>query len=700
MREAVRQELEDGVLVVTVDNPPVNALGAEVRRGLVAAMERADADEAVEAVVIRGEGRTFPAGADIREFGRPPAEPWLPDVVNRIEACTKPVVAALHGTALGGGLEVALAAHWRIADRQAKVGLPEVNLGILPGAGGTQRLPRIVGAQKALDMMLSGRHVPAAEAHELGIIDRIAEGDLLEEAKMWAQEIAGRADALRRTGTRTDGLADPEGWRTACDAARARLEKKSPQLFAPFRIVECVEKVIELPIDEGMAFERQAFEACMRSPQREGLIHAFFAERRARKIPEAERGTARPLERVGVIGGGTMGSGISVAMLKAGLPVTMVERDESAAAAGRERVAGILARDVERGRLTPGKRDSLLAAFTTTTDYDALSDADLVVEVAFEDMTVKQEIFRRLDEVAKRGAILATNTSYLDINEIAASTSRPEDVIGLHFFSPAHIMKLLEIVVADATSDDAVATGLQLAKRLGKVPVRAGVCDGFIGNRIYNRYVEEAFFIMEDGASPYEIDRAVRNFGYPMGPFEVADLAGLDIGWAARKRRAPTRDPRRRYVAIADKLCERGWFGQKTGRGWYRYEKGNRKGQPDPEVLEIVASERILKGVPVGAFTEEDIMRRYLAAMINEAANVVHEGIALRPSDVDVVAVYGYGFPRWRGGPMKHADMVGLENILADIEAFAEEDPVVWQPSPLLVDLVRRGENFDSLNRD
>ncbi|RMD48027.1 MAG: 3-hydroxyacyl-CoA dehydrogenase [Alphaproteobacteria bacterium] len=699
MNEQVSWELRDGVALVTVNNPPVNALGHKVRQGLDEAIRRAAADEAVRAVVITGAGRTFPAGADIREFGKPPAEPWLPEVVNHIEDSPKPVVAAIHGTALGGGLEVALGAHWRIAAPGAKVGLPEVLLGILPGAGGTQRLPRITGAGPALSIMLTGRQVPAAEAAELGIIDRIAEGDLVEEALAWARELADQGEAaLRRTRERREGFADRERYLAEAAAARAELERKSPQLFAPFRIVECVEAAIDREFFDGLAFEREQFMRCMASPQREGLIHAFFAERRAAKIPEAQRAQPRPLRRIGVIGGGTMGSGISAAALAGGLEVAMVERDEAAAEAGAGRVRAIFERDVAKGRRSEAERDAILGRFSAGTDYAALADADLIIEAVFEDMDVKKEVFRRLDAVARPGAVLATNTSYLDVNEIASATSRPADVIGLHFFSPAHIMRLLEIVVADRTADDVVATGVALAKVMRKVPVRAGVCDGFIGNRILARYLEEASFIMEDGASPYEIDAAVRAFGYPMGPFQMGDLAGLDIGWATRKRKAATRDPNRRYVEIHDRICERGWFGQKTGKGFYIYPEGSRKGEPNPEVLAIIDEERRRKGITPRSFTPEEIMRRYMAAMINEAANVVDEGIALRPSDVDVVQLYGYGFPRWRGGPMKYADMYGLERLLADIREFREADPVVWQPAPLIERLVAEGRNFDSLN--
>ncbi|MCC6218569.1 MAG: 3-hydroxyacyl-CoA dehydrogenase, partial [Aquabacterium sp.] len=445
--------------------------------------------------------------------------------------------------------------------------------------------------------------------------------------------------------------------------------------------------------------ERELFVQCLNSPQRAGLVHAFFAEREVTKSPETQSSQPRPFQKVGVIGGGTMGAGIAVALLDGGLQVTMIERDDAALALGQSRVAKVYDGLIKKGRLSEEGKAAILTRFNGSTAYDALADADIVVEAVFEDMGVKKAVFAELDRVCKKGAVLATNTSYLDIDEIARSVSRPQDVVGLHFFSPANIMKLLEIVVPAQVSADVVATGFALAKKLKKVPVRAGVCDGFIGNRILAVYRQAADYMMEDGASPYEIDAMVRAFGYPMGPYEMSDLAGGDIGWATRKRRAATRDPKARYVHMADKLCERGWFGQKTGRGWYIYEAGSRTGKTDPEVEAIVAEERAKAGVTPRSFTREELERRYVAAMVNEGAKVVAEGIALRPLDVDVTLVHGYGFPRYKGGPMKYADLVGLPQILADIQAFAKEDPLFWQPAPLLVQLVAEGKNFDSLNQ-
>jgi len=687
------------VLVVTVDNPPVNALGVDVRRGLVSAIDAAEADSGVAAVLIVGAGRNFIAGADIREFGKTPQPPSLPEVCKRIEDCNKPVVAAIHSAALGGGLEIALSAHYRLAVPSAKLGLPEVVLGLIPGSGGTQRTPRLIGVKPAIELMLSGRHAGAKEALALGLIDRQGVGaDALAEGLAYARELVAAKAPVRRTRD-AQALADAEASRAALEAARTDTARKSRGLFSPMKIVEAVEGALTLPFDEGMALERKLFMQCIESPQRAGLIHAFFAEREVLKAPETKAAKPRALESAGIVGGGTMGAGIAVAMLDAGIPVTMIERDDTQLARGRANVEKVYDGLIQKGRMTPEAKTAVMARFSGSTSYDALAQVDIVVEAVFEEMGVKKAVFAELDRVCKPGAVLATNTSYLDIDEIAASIARPADVVGLHFFSPANIMKLLEIVVPAKVSADVVATGFELAKKLKKVPVRAGVCDGFIGNRILAVYRQAADHMMEDGASPYQIDQAVRDFGYPMGPFQVSDLAGGDIGWATRKRKAATRDPKARYVQVADRICERGWFGQKTQRGYYLYPEGARTGTPDPEVLAIIDAERQRAGITPRSFTDEEIMRRYMAAMINEGANVVHQRIALRPLDVDVTFLYGYGFPRHRGGPMKYADTVGLAKVLADIREFAKQDPVFWKPSPLLVELVERGADFASLNQ-
>ena len=696
---AVHTRRDGDILVVTLDHPPVNALSFAVRAGLARAIDEAEADPQVKAVLLTGAGKNFIAGADIREFGKPPIPPSLPDVCNRIEACAKPVVAALQGAALGGGLEVALAAHYRVALASAKLGLPEVTLGLLPGAGGTQRTPRLIGAQAALDLMLSGKPLSAQAAVDAGLVDELAAGaDPLAAGLDYARRLLAQGAQPRRS---RDGraLADKAAALAAIAAAGEHVAATARGLFSPAKIVEAVRAAVEQPFDDGLRTERALFLQCLDSPQRAGLIHAFFAERDTAKIPELKEAKPRPRDRVGVIGGGTMGAGIVVALLDAGLPTVMIEQDEAALERGRKRVEQVYDLLLKKGRMTADERAARLARFTGATSYDALADADLIIEAVFEDMDVKLAVFAQLDRVAKPGAVLATNTSYLDVDRIAQGTGRPADVLGLHFFSPANIMKLLEVVVGRQTGADTVATGFELARRLRKIPVRAGVCDGFIGNRILAIHRQAADMMMEDGASPYDIDAAVREFGYPMGPYQMADLAGGDIGWATRKRRAATRDPALRYVQIPDRLCEHGWFGQKTGRGFYLYPDGARTGTPDPEVLAIIDAERQRAGVAPRAFSHEDIQRRYLAAMINEAANVLHQGIALRPSDIDMVFLSGYGFPRHRGGPMHYADRVGLANVLADIRAFAKEDPAFWKPSPLLVQLADAGRDFASLNQ-
>ncbi|ROL68194.1 3-hydroxyacyl-CoA dehydrogenase [Pseudomonas protegens] len=694
----VESALHGNILVLTLNNPPVNALGVEIRRGLLAAIDSASDNPAVDALLLVGAGRHFCGGADIREFGKTPQAPALPEVVKRIEDSSKPVLAAIQGVALGGGLEVALAAHYRLATGSARLGLPEVLLGLLPGAGGTQRLPRLIGAKAALELMLSGRHVSAEEALDLGLVDRLGNSDdALAEGLAYLRQLLEQGVAVRRTRD-AQALSEPDAQREAIDAARQQATQKSRGLLSPLHIIRAVQAALDQPFEDGLREERRLFLECLDSPQRAGLVHAFFAEREVLKAPETRAAAPRAIVRVGVVGGGTMGAGIAVSALDAGLQVTMIERDQQALDRGRGNVEKVYDGLIEKGRLDAAGKAATLARFSASTDYQDLAQADLVIEAVFEDMAAKLAVFAELDRVCKPGAVLASNTSYLDINAIAASVSRPADVIGLHFFSPANIMKLLEIVVPAKVAPDVVATAFELAKKLRKVPVRAGVCDGFIGNRILAVYRQAADYMMEDGASPYQIDQALRDFGFPMGPFQVADLAGGDIGWATRQRKAATRDPRARYVEIADRLCERGWFGQKTGRGYYLYAQGPRSASQDPDVLAIIDTERARAGITPRTFSNPEILRRYMAAMINEGANVVHEGIALRPLDVDITFIHGYGFPRHRGGPLKYADQYGLPQVLADIREFAEQDPLFWKASPLLVQLVERGENFDSLN--
>ncbi|MBS0293889.1 MAG: enoyl-CoA hydratase/isomerase family protein [Proteobacteria bacterium] len=695
----VQIRLDGEVLVVTIHNPPVNALGQAVRAGLLAAVEQLEQNAQARAMLIVGAGKAFIAGADIREFGKPPQPPSLPETINRMEACSKLVVCAIHGPALGGGLEVAMATHYRLALPGARLGLPEVALGLLPGAGGTQRSPRLMGALPAAELMLSGKHLSAKAALAAGLVDRLVEGDdPLAAGLACVRELLASGAPIRRTSA-LPVPGDQAQTLAALDQLAQDTAKKTRGLFSPAKIIDCVRVAVQTPFAEGSKREREMFVECLNSPQRAGLVHAFFSERETAKIPEAKAAAPRPFTRLSIIGGGTMGAGITVAALDAGLSVVMIERDAESIARGQKNVEKVYDGLIAKGRMTPEAKAATMARYTPSTSYDAIRDVDMVIEAVFEDIEVKKAVFKELDRVCKSGCVLATNTSYLDIDAIAAVTSRPQDVIGLHFFSPANIMRLLEIVVPAKVAPDVVVTAFELAKCMKKVPVRAGVCDGFIGNRILAVYRDAANAVLEDGASPYEIDAAVRAFGYPMGPFQVSDLAGGDIGWATRKRKAATRDPRARYVEIADRIAERGWYGQKTGRGWYLYPEGARVGQQDPEVLAIVDAERAKKGITPRAFTHEEIMRRYMAAMVNEGAKVLEEGIALRPLDIDVTFLFGYGFPRHRGGPMFWADTVGLPKVLADIEEFAREDALFWQPAALLKKLVAEGKTFASLNQ-
>lgn len=690
----VRRERAGEVLLIAIDSPPVNALGRAVRAGIAEALEAARTDPGIAAVVIAAEGRTFPAGADITEFGQPPAPPALPELCNLVEDFPKPVVACLHGTALGGGFELALAAHWRVAAPGTRIGLPEVKLGLLPGAGGTVRTPRLAGAAVALDLMLSGRQMPAEEARGAGLIDAVVTGDPRGGAIAFAAELGARGLGVRPTRGEGRGLADAAGFLAAVAAARARVAQ-SP-VPSERRIVDCIEAALLLPFEQAQALERDAFLDCMDSPESRALRHAFLAERRAAKVPELAQGRAREVLRAGVVGGGTMGSGIAVALLDAGLPVVLAERDEAARAAAGRRVAASYERGVARGRITAAEAEERLARLATAADPAALAPCDLVIEAVVEDMEVKRDVLARLDRLLAPGAILASNTSYLDLDALAAATGRPGEVIGLHFFAPAQAMPLLEVVVGRATTPDTVATAFALARRLGKIAVRAGVADGFIGNRVFSAYRAVAEFLIEDGAAVEEVDAAMRGAGFPLGPFEVQDLAGLDIGWARRRRLAPTRDPALRYVAIPDRLCEAGRLGQKTGRGYYLYPDGARQGVPDPEVAAIVAGERARKGIVPRAFAAEEIRRRCLAAMANEGARLVDEGIALRPSDVDVVMLNGYAFPRHLGGPMRWADETGLLLLRDDLRRWAEADPF-WRPAPLWDALIREGGSFSEM---
>ena len=652
MSGPVTLERQGDVAVVTIDNPPVNASSQAVRAGLVAAATAVAGDPAVRGVVLRCAGRTFVAGADITEFGKAPASPTLRDSNTALEDLGKPVVALLHGTALGGGLELALSCHYRVIDPAGAVGLPEVTLGIIPGAGGTQRLPRLIGAEAALDVITSARRVPAAEALALGIVDAVTEGDRLDFAVRFLRE------RLDHPPPRLAARPVPPVEAAALAAARATVAKRARGQIAPGAAIDVVAASSGLSFAEGLEAEQARFEALRASPQSLALRHVFFAERAVGKVPGG--GTARPVGNIGIVGGGTMGAGIAAACLLAGLAVRLVERDGDAVEAGTARVGTILDEAVRRGKLDPGERAAIASGrFAAGTDWDALGAADLIVEAVFESAEIKRDVFRTLDRVARPGAVLATNTSYLDVAGIAAATSRPGDVIGLHFFSPAHIMKLLEVVVPMGADPDAVATGFAFAKRLGKIAVWTGNQEGFIGNRVLSAYRRAADGMVEDGASPAEVDAAFLDLGFPMGLYAMQDMAGLDIGWATRKRLAPTRDPAERYVAVGDRLCERGWFGRKAGRGYYDYDAAG-VATPNPELPAMIAAERAVKSITPRAFLIAEIQERILLAAAQEGRRIAEEGVALRPGDVDVVMVNGYGFPRWLGGPMFWAEARGV----------------------------------------
>ncbi|PWE26597.1 3-hydroxyacyl-CoA dehydrogenase [Pararhodobacter marinus] len=694
MENPVRYEAHGDIGVIRVDNPPVNATSHAVREGLVACAREFAASPQKVAVIV-GEGRTFIAGADITEFGKAPREPHLPDAINVIEALDKPVVCVIHGTALGGGFEVALGSHYRVMLRGARIGLPEVNLGLLPGAGGTQRLPRLIGIVPAAEIFTSAKMISAEDCLALGIADDLSNDDPFEAGMAMARKVLAEGLPVRRVSE----MSVPPTDEAALEALKKKVARANRGHVCHLKAIEVAVEGTKLPFTEGMKLERAAFWEMMQTPQRAAMIHAFFAERKVASLPEIKGVEPRDLSKIGIIGGGTMGGGIAVSCLLSGLSVTLIERDAESVEKAHNGIARTLADSVKRGKLGAEARDMLLSERLLVTDgYDKLSDADLVIEAVFESMEVKKDVFTKLDAVCKPGAVLASNTSYLDVDEIAAMTKRPEDVIGLHFFSPAHVMKLLEVVVAAKTAKDVVATGFALTKKLKKVPVRAGVCDGFIGNRILKTYRTAADIMVLEGASPFQVDKALEEFGFAMGPYAVADLAGIDIGYLTRKRLAPTRKPGERFGEWGDVLYELGRLGRKTGRGHYIYDDETPKGRPDPEVEEIIAKERRAKGITPRDFTDAEIVERYMAAMINEGAKVVGEGIAQRPLDVDVTKLYGYGFPRFRGGPMHYADEIGLAKVLATIEEAGKAGDDIWEPAPLLKELVAGDKTFASLN--
>jgi 3-hydroxyacyl-CoA dehydrogenase len=675
MTSAVGIERDGDLAIIQVDNPPVNTLSAVVRQGLLEAVSAVTADQAVHGAVLLGAGRGFMAGADLHEFGRPPQGPDLTSVIAAIEACPKPWLAAIHGYALGGGLEIALGCRWRVATADAELGLPEVRLGLVPGAGGTQLLPRLVGIEDALALVGSGRRVSGAEAEALGLVDALAGNDPRAEALAFLRDRLAAGKLPPRASERPVPSHDA----AAAGRLAADIRRKARGAQAPAAAVGLVLDAARLPFAQGLEAERATFRRLQDTPEARALRHLFFGEREIGKVPGLAGVEPRPIRTVGVVGAGTMGSGIAIALLEAGHAVTVVEADE-----------GVLARG--RARIEAAKRATLSGRLSCTQELAALADSDLVIEAVFEDMTVKSELFRRLGGIVRGGAVLATNTSYLDVATLAATSGRPQDVLGLHFFAPANVMRLLEVVRTDEVSPEVLATGLALGRRLGKLAVVAGNGEGFIGNRIWSFYRRQLEYLLEDGASPYEIDAAMTAYGFPMGPFAVFDLSGLDIALAQRRRRDATRPAGERYSRIPDLLCEQGRLGRKTGAGWYHYVDG--RPEPDPAVRALIEAERRARGIAPRCFTALEIQTRARAAMVDEAARIVREGIALRAIDVDVVLVHGYGFPAWRGGPLFEADALGLDRILMEVEAMAAVGGEGSGPAPLLVELAGSGGSF------
>lgn len=701
MSKFVSSKLTGRVSVIEIDSPPVNALSQAVRQGIMQELQGAIEDESVEAIVLICAGRTFIAGADIREFGLPPLEPYLPEVVAALEASSKLTVAAIHGTALGGGFEVALGCHYRLARSDAKVGFPEVKLGLLPGAGGTQRLPRLIGVQAALPMMVSGTPVSADKAARMGAIDHLVRDDLLTEAITYAEKLLDEAVPLPRLcDTHIDPATVADNY---YDEFRALTARKSRGYFAPERIISAVQAAVDRGFEEGMKRERELFIECMQSPESAALRHVFFADRQAARVAGLAKDTpVRDIKSVAMIGAGTMGGGIAMNFASKGIPVHMVDVDTAAIERGMAVVRNNYQRGVKKGRMTEAQFDSLIRLFKPTTNYADLANVDLVIEAVFENMAVKKEIFKRLDQVCKPGAILASNTSTLDLNEIAQATSRPQDVVGLHFFSPANIMRLLEVVRGAQTAPQVLATVMRLAKQIGKVGVVSGVCYGFIGNRMLEGYSREAGLMLLEGASPEQIDRVIFDFGLPMGPCAMGDLAGIDIGAKVREERRlnGTLPADERFGLVADQLVAMGRFGQKTAAGYYRYEPGIRTPIPDPEVQMLIQREANRLGIKQRDISDDEILMRCIYPLINIGAQILEEGIAQRSSDIDVVWINGYGFPPYRGGPMYYADSIGLKTIHDQICSYRDtlgNEFGYWEPAPLLEKLAAEGGKFASL---
>jgi 3-hydroxyacyl-CoA dehydrogenase len=676
----------NGVAVITIDSPPVNALGAEVVAELAAHVDSVLSNDAAIAGVITGANGIFSGGADIHGFGKPtPSGPTLRDVINAIDRGSKVFVAALEGIAFGGGLELAQACDYRVARNGTRVGQPEIKLGLLPGAGGTQRLPRLIGLDAALDMDVGGEPISSQRAHELGLIDELTDGNVVEAAVAFAAAHAKERRRARDLAVRGD--------RSVLEAARKRAEPAERGGLAAHYTLDALEGALTLPFDEAMKNERALFEKLRDSEQSKARRYVFFAEREASKVPGVPRSSYKA-KTAAVIGSGTMGGGISMALANGGIDVTVIDVDDALVQRAKETIARNYDSTFRKGRLAQDEMERRLARLHYSTSLDAIAGVDLIIEAVFEEMDVKKDVFRKIDKLARPDAILATNTSTLDIDAIAAVTSRPERVIGTHFFSPANVMKLLEIVRGAKTSSELIGDALSLAKQLGKVGVVAGNCDGFIGNRMLAHYRREGDFLLEEGATPQQIDRVIREFGLPMGPYAMVDLAGLDISWRVRKRRNAERPPLGRYSKVQDRMCELGRFGQKTGAGFYKYESGNRAPIPDPDVEELIRSVARESGIAQREITDDEIRKRCIYALVNEGANVVADGTAIRASDVDVVWVYGYAFPSWRGGPLRYAETTGLRAVYDDIVAFQKQHGVYWTPSPLLAQLATSGGSF------
>jgi 3-hydroxyacyl-CoA dehydrogenase len=691
-------QVHGSVAVITLDNPPVNGLGFETRRGIAEGLERAHADAAVRAIVLTGAGKAFSGGADIKEFGSPKAiaEPNLLSLIRLFDDAGKPTVAAINGTCMGGGLELALGCHYRVAAPKVAVALPEVKLGLVPGAGGTQRLPRVLGVETALNMIVRGDPVTSDVLAALPgqkLFDRIVEGDFLAGALAFAGEVAG-ARPLKRVRDLKLVHPNPDAY---FQFARNTVKAMARHFPAPAKCVDCIEQATKASFEDGLRFERETFMALMATPESRALRHAFFAERAASKIADVPEDTPqRTIKKVAVIGAGTMGGGISMNFLNAGIPVTILEMKQEALDRGVATIRKNYESQVKRGKLKADQYEGRMALLTTTLAYDQIKDTDLVIEAVFEEMGVKEKVFKTLDEVMKPGAILASNTSTLNVDRIAAFTKRPQDVVGMHFFSPANVMKLLEVVRGAKTGKDVLATVMAIAKKIRKTAVVSGVCDGFIGNRMIEQYVRQAGFLLEEGCTPTQVDRAIEKFGFAMGPFRMGDLAGNDIGWAIRKRRYVEK-PNLRYSKTADVLCEMGRFGQKTGAGWYDYAPGKRDPIPSRQVEEMIAKHRTELGITPRRIDDDEIVHRLVYSLVNEGAKILDEGIAGKASDIDMVYLTGYGFPLHRGGPMCYADQRGLYNVVQAMKKFAanpHDDAAFWQPAPLLAKRAAEGKSF------